>query len=77
MLLEVSLDRLRLGQQGVVTRIDTNGHMKQRLMAFGLVPGTQVVCRYRDPCGRVTALEFRGAVLALRTRDMKQIRVVY
>ena len=49
--------------------------MKNRLRAFGMVPGTQVRCRYRRPGGSVTALEFRGAVVALRTRDMARIRV--
>lgn len=73
--MEISLDRLRLGQQGVVTRINTDECLKCRLRAFGMVPGTQVCCRYRSPGGSVTALEFRGTVVALRTRDVKNIRV--
>ena len=74
--MEISLDRLGLGRLGVVTHIDTDDYMKKRLRAFGMVPGTQVRCRYRSPGGSVTALEFRGAVVALRTRDMRKIRVV-
>lgn len=74
--MEISLDRLGLGRLGIVTHIDTDDYMKNRLRAFGMVPGTQVRCRYRSPGGSVTALEFRGAVVALRTRDMQKIRVV-
>ena len=74
--MEISLDRLGLGRLGIVTHIDTDDYMKNRLRAFGMVPGTQVRCRYRSPGGSVTALEFRGAVVALRTRDMRKIRVV-
>lgn len=73
--MQISLDRLKLGQQGVVTHIDTDAYLKRRLKAFGVVPGTQVTCRYRTPGGSVTALEFRGTVLALRTRDLQKIRV--
>lgn len=71
--MEISLDRLGLGRLGVVTHIDTDAHMKSRLRAFGMVPGTQVRCRYRSPGGSVTALEFRGSVVALRTRDLQRI----
>lgn len=73
--MEISMDRLKLGQQGVVKKIDTDQHLKRRLADFGVVPGTCVACRYRTPGGGVTALEFRGTVLALRTRDMKKICV--
>ena len=73
--METSLDRLRLNRRAVVTEITVNEELARRLRDFGLIPGTQVCCRYRDPSGRVTALELRGAVIALRTRDLKQIRV--
>ena len=73
--MEISLDKLGLGRLGVVTHIDTDGYMKNRLRAFGMVPGTSVRCRYRSPGGSVTALEFRGSVVALRTRDLRCIRV--
>ena len=73
--MEISLDGLYLGQQGTVTGINTDKILKRRLQAFGLVPGTQVYCRYRTPCGSVTALELRSSVIALRTRDMVNIRV--
>ena len=73
--MELTLDRLHLGQKAVVTYMDTDAFLTERLHAFGMIPGTQVRCRYRTPGGSVTALEFRGTVVALRTRDMKKIRV--
>ncbi len=71
--MEVSLDRLCIGQQAIITRMETDAALSCRLRCFGLVPGTQVRCRYRSPGGAVTALEFRGSVVALRTRDMRKI----
>lgn len=74
--MEISLNRLRLGEYGVVTHIDTDEMLRSRLSAFGMVAGTRVGCRYRSPGGSVSALEFRGTVVALRTRDMEKIRVL-
>lgn len=71
--MEITLDRLCLGQKAVVTRIDTDADLKDRLRDFGLVAGTAVRCRYRGSGGSVTALEFRGSVLALRSRDLRRI----
>lgn len=73
--MEISLNNLRLGKSGIVTCVETEPVLKKRLRDFGMVPGTIVGCRYRSPGGSVTALEFRGTVVALRTRDMKKILV--
>lgn len=73
--METNLSCIRPGTQAVVTQIGTDARLKCRLRDFGLVPGTMVRCRYRAPGGSVTALEFRGTVVALRTRDLQKIRV--
>jgi len=73
--METGLDCLRPGVKAVVIQVNTEETLKQRLRDFGLVPGTAVCCRYRCPWGHLTALELRGSVLALRTRDLRKIRV--
>jgi len=73
--METGLDCVRPGVVAVVTQVNGDPVLKQRLKAFGLVPGTRVCCRYRCPWGHVTALELRGSVLALRTKDLRKIRV--
>lgn len=73
--MEISLDRVRPGVQSVVTAIGVQEAFACRLRDFGLVPGTRVCCCYRSPGGQVTALELRGTVLALRTKDLRGIRV--
>ncbi len=74
--METSLDSLCVGRRGVILRIHTDPWLKSRLRSLGLIPGTTVSCRYRTPCGKVTAVEFRGTVVALRTRDLRKIWVV-
>lgn len=73
--MQTNLNFLRLGRHAVVEMVDTEPALRQRLRDFGLVPGTHVCCRYRTPGGSVTAVEFRGCVVALRTRDLEKIRV--
>lgn len=73
--MEMSLDCLKPGKQGIVTAVCTDKKLKQQLRSFGLVPGTVIRCSYRNPWGDVTALHFRGSVLALRTKDLRRIRV--
>lgn len=75
--METSLDLLRPGVTAVVLKVDTEEALRRRLRDFGLVPGTRVRCRYRCPWGTVMALELRGSVLALRSADIKRIRVSY
>lgn len=75
MVMLVSLDRLPIGLPATVLQIGCKEELRYRLRDFGLVPGTEVIARYRSPDKGVTALEFRGTVIALRTRDLKGVRV--
>lgn len=75
MIMETSLDRLPLDVPGVVVHMNCQKEVIWRLRDFGLIPGTTVTIRYRSPDRGVSALEFRGTVIALRTRDMKGVRV--
>ncbi len=69
----MSLDMLKPGQAAVVTALGCPILLQTRLKEFGLVPGTKVRCRYRSPAGDVTALEVRGAILAVRAGDLQTI----
>ena len=75
MVMEVSLDRLPQGIPAIVVHVGCKKELCCRLRDFGLVPGTEIITRYRRPDRGVTALEFRGTVIALRTRDLKGVRV--
>lgn len=75
MVMEVSLDRMPTGIPAIVLQVGCRQELRSRLQDFGLVPGTEVIACYRSPDKGVTALEFRGTVIALRTRDLKGVRV--
>ncbi len=73
--METTLDRIHPGRNASIVEVCTEEGLRRRLTDFGLVPGTKVQCRYRSPYGDVTAIALRGSVLALRTRDLRGIRV--
>ena len=73
--METRLDLLEPGQQARVELMGVSPDFRERLRDFGLIPGTIVRCRCKSPWRDLTALEFRGAVVALRTRDLAGIRV--
>lgn len=67
----ITLDRLRPGMGATVVRVDAQDALRRRLSDFALVPGTYVRCSYRT--AHVSALSFRGSVVALRSRDLARI----
>ena len=71
----MSLDRLRPGGDATILQMQVSGTMAARMRDFGMIPGSRVQCRYRSPGGKVTALEIMGAVIAFRTRELKNILV--
>lgn len=75
MKMQVSLDKLPMGIPATVVHMGCSEALRKRLGDFGMIPGTLIMARYRSPDGGVTALECRGAVLAMRTRDLKGVRV--
>lgn len=74
--MEIALHELHPGEAARVTEMACGAALTARLKDFGLVPGTELSCRYRSPGGTVTALELRRTVLAVRTRDLRRIRAV-
>lgn len=74
-IMHTTLARLPAGISATVVSISCDKALERRLRDFGLIPETEVKVCYRSPHGGVTALECRSAVIALRTNDLRGIRV--
>lgn len=70
-----SLDHLKAGQQAVIVALEHSGVQRRRLMDLGFVPGTQIEVALKNPLGDPTAYLVRGAVIALRRVQARQIQV--
>lgn len=67
------LNDLRPGQRGVVRALHSTGAMRRRLLDIGLIEDTDVECLGRSPGGDPAAFLIRGAVIAIRSEDSRQV----
>lgn len=69
----IRLSELRVGECGRVREVRAAGGIRGRLMDIGLLRGGRVECVGQSPSGDPAAYLIRGAVIAIRARDAKNI----
>ena len=72
----LSLAELRRGERGRVEAGDAAHPASPRLLAMGLLPGTEVTVVQVAPLGDPVEVEFRGMRLSLRKADAVAVSVV-
>lgn len=70
-----TLDILKSGQTAVIVNLNSVGSMRRRLLDIGLVEGTRVECVGKSPSGDPSAFLIRGAVIAIRSEDCRDIEI--
>ena len=70
-----NLTHLQEGEIARVSGVSDAGSMRRRLLDLGLVEGTEVACIQKSPYGDPVAFGIRGAVIALRAEDARNILV--
>lgn len=70
---DYGLDTLCPGEIAVIKNLNSKGPLRRRLLDMGLVEGTRVECLGMSPGGDPKAFLIRGAVLALRAGDCRDI----
>ena len=71
----ISLPELRCGQRGVVTRVEPDACLADRLTELGFIPGAVVCRRYSDRVGSLSAYAVADSCIALRKCDAAYVRV--
>lgn len=66
---------LKAGQTAFVDKILAGGNMRRRLLDIGLIENTKVECVGESPAGDPKAFLIRGAVIAIRSEDCKNILI--
>lgn len=73
--MEKCLNEIKPGETAVVERLRVHGSMRRRLLDIGLVEGTRVECVGVSPMGDPAAYCIRGAVIAIRSADSRDVLV--
>lgn len=70
-----TLDNAKTGETVIIQSLLSKGGIRRRLQDIGLTDDTTVECVGRSPLGDPIAFLIRGAVIAIRTEDCKNILV--
>ena len=71
----IGLNTLCPGEIAVVKSLNSSGALRRRLLDMGIVEGTRVECLGMSPGGDPRAFLVRGAVLAIRDQDCRDIMI--
>ena len=71
----MTLDQLQPNILATVTQLTSTGANRRRLMDLGILPGTKVEVEMVSPLGDPVAYRVRGAVVALRHKQAREIEI--
>ena len=69
------LNELKIGETGLIKKVDGEGRLRKRLFDMGVTPGTEVYLRKKAPLGDPIEITIRGYELSLRKADAEMIEV--
>ena len=68
-----NLSQLKPDEAATVASMGSDGSIRRRLQDMGIIEGTKIKCLFASPFNDPVAYEVRGAVIALRCDDSKNI----
>lgn len=71
----MSLCDIQVGDKAIIKQVNTSENIKRRLLDIGLIEGTCVECLFKSIFKDPLAYLIRGAVIAIRKEDSKDILV--
>ncbi len=72
----ITLDKLSVGKEAVITQVGGEGALRMRLLDMGIIPKTKVTVRKVAPMGDPIEIHIRDYELTLRLEDAVKINVV-
>ena len=63
------LDEFKIGESGVIVKVDGEGRLRRRLFDMGVTPGASVILRKKAPLGDPLEIKIRGYELTLRKSE--------
>lgn len=72
---KMTLNELEVGGVGMITSVQGEGALRDRLLDMGLTPRTEVMVRKVAPMGDPIEITLRGYELTLRVDDARMIEI--
>ena len=67
------LDEFKIGETGLIKRVEGEGRLRRRLLDMGVTPGTTVYLRKKAPLGDPLERTIRGYELTLRKTEARLV----
>ena len=74
---EMSLNQMDTGDTGIIASIDLDHNHLHRLNELGFCSGNRIKVLHKAPSGSPVAYFIKDTVVALRSEDSRNIRVIY
>lgn len=71
--MEKTLDTFKIGEKGVIIKVNGEGVTRRRLFDMGVTPGTNVKLVKKAPLGDPIEITIRNYELTLRKNEAKQV----
>ena len=66
-----TLDQFKIGETGLIKKVEGEGRLRRRLFDMGVTPGATVYLRKKAPLGDPLEITIRGYELSLRISEAK------
>ena len=67
------LDELKIGETGLIKKVEGEGLLRRRLFDMGVTPNARVFLRKKAPLGDPLEITIRGYELTLRSSEAKLV----
>lgn len=71
-----TLNSLKINEKAEIKDIYCAENIKRRMLDLGIVKGTPIKAILKSPSGNPKAYEVRGSVIAIRSEDAENIRIL-
>ena len=68
-----TLDQFKIGETGLIKKVEGEGRLRRRLFDMGVTPGATVYLRKKAPLGDPLEITIRGYELSLRLAEAKLV----
>lgn len=71
--MEKKLSEFKIGESGVIRKVEGEGRLRRRLFDMGVTPGAEVTLRKVAPLGDPLEVTIRGYELSLRKMEAELV----